>query len=335
MHMFGAMSVAWVLVWLARAPCMPVELGLLPPPPPPVSSPPLPPPLPSAAAPVPLPPVPLPPPPARVTARLPLPPPLAARESARYRVDYGVLTGIGEIRLSIDGPHADRGDGPHADRGDGPRAGGGDGPLADAGERLVRAGGYGEGAILGFGRTENRVQADFDPWRLDSRRWTSAKRKGGHSVHDAAEQRRQGQLDLVRQRDDAAPERRHAVVPGPALDPVGFLLRLRVAPPPSGGAPQVLQVLDGQELWRVTLVNARRERLERPRPRGRASSIRALRLEATVDPIRYDGGADDAARPHRAFVLWLADDPSHLPLRLEMPMGIGDVVVQLVQVERG
>jgi hypothetical protein len=238
------------LLWLARAPCMPVELGLLPPPKPPPSAP--------LAAPLPKPPPP----------DAPLPSPLAARESARYRVDYGVLSGVGEIRLSIDGP-----------RGAGR-------------DRLVRVAGDGEGSIFGFGRTEKHVRADFDPQRLGPRR---------------------------------APR----LLPGPspvALDPVSFLLRLRVAPPVPGGAPQVLQVLDGRELWRVSVVSAGREL------RG---DLPTIRLEAEVDPIRADGTLDDANRPHRAFRLWLSDDAAHVPLRLEMPMGIGDLTVELVELKRG
>ena len=198
----------------------------------------------------------------------PLPSPLAARESARYRVDYGVLSGVGEIRLSIDGP-----------RGAGR-------------DRVVRAAGDGEGSILGFGRTEKHVRADFDPQHLGPRR--------------------------VR-RPLAGPSL-------PGLDPVSFLLRLRVAPPVPGSAPQLLQVLDGRELWRVSVINAGREL------RG---DVATIRLEAEVDPIRADGTLDDANRPHRTFRLWLSDDAVRVPLRLEMPMGLGDLTVELVELKRG
>jgi hypothetical protein len=241
--------VSLTLLWLARAPCMPVELGLLPPPKPPPSAP--------LVAPTPKPP-----------PETPLPSPLAARESARYRVDYGVLSGIGEIRLSIDGP-----------RGAGR-------------DRVVRAAGDGEGSILGFGRTEKHVRADFDPQRLGPRR-------------------------VRRARPEPSP---------PTLDPVSFLLRLRVAPPVAGGASQLVQVLDGRDLWRVSVVNAGREL------RG---DLATIRLEAEVDPIHADGTLDDASRPHRVFRLWLSDDALRVPLRLEMPMGIGDLVVELVELRRG
>jgi hypothetical protein len=102
-----------------------------------------------------------------------------------------------------------------------------------------------------------------------------------------------------------------------------------VAPPQPGGPRQTLYVLDGQALWRVTVGSAGRARLP-----DAAAGPMALRLEAEADPIRYDGVLDEADRTRRRFVLWLADDPSHLPLRLEMPIGIGDLVVALVEIER-
>jgi hypothetical protein len=224
-------------------------------------------------------------------------------ESARYRIDYGVLS-IGEIRLTIDG--------------------------GARGASVVRAGGYGEGAILGLGRMQNRVDAEFDPQRLDSRRWTNARKNGDIAIRDLADQAKQGQIDLVRERSGAAVERQQALVMGPALDPVGFLLRLRVSPPGASGPPQVLYVLDGQALWRVTITNRGRE----PLP---DSVIRApaLRLQAQADPIHYDGSADpNGDRSQRLFTLWLADDPSRVPLRLEMPIGIADLVVALVALDR-
>jgi hypothetical protein len=231
------------------------------------------------------------------------------RERARYRVDYGVLN-IGEVSLSIDGPAAAAG------------------PVGDG--ALVRAGGRGAGSVLGLGRLESRVDAEFDAARLASRRWSSARRHDDESVRDVADQPRMGQLDLVRVSAGKPPQHRRAFTVGPALDPVGFLLRVRVAPPPAGGAPQVLHVLDGQALWRVTLASAGRE----PPAEGVAGPG-ALRFEGRAEPIRYDGAPDEGRdRKRRDFVLWLSDDAARVPLRFEMPLGISSLVVALVELDR-
>ena len=61
----------------------------------------------------------------------------------------------------------------------------------------------------------------------------------------------------------------------------------------------------------------------------------AVRLEARAEPIHYDGRPDDSGdRTRRDFVLWLSDDPAHVPLRLAMPIGIADLVVALVELVR-
>jgi hypothetical protein len=281
------MSPAWLVLLLARLPCLPAELGQVP-----TSRPALPPPPPP------------PPPPARAAARRPSPPPLAMRETARYRVDYGALS-IGEISLAITDPARD-------------------------GAALVQASGQAQGSILGFGRLENHIEAVFDAEHLSSRRWTSARSGWEGDIRDTGEQPRQGLLDLTRARDGRPPERLRAAVAGPALDPVGFLLRVRVAPPPIGGPPQVLYVLDGRALWRVTLVSAGLE----PLP-DTAARTPALRLEGHADPIRYDGTVDDRSdRSRRELILWLSPDAAHVPLRLSMPIGISDLVVALVDLDR-
>jgi len=274
-----------------RLPCLPGELGQD---------------APAVQAPLPLPPPPPPPPPPPRAAQ-PLPAPLSTAETARYRIDYGIIN-IGELSLAIAAP---------------PKVGGPDG-------QLVRASGHGHGSILGLGALENSVDAEFDAAHLASRRWSSARKRGDSAIRDVGEQRRPGVLDLSRQHAGRPPERRLATVAGPAFDPIGFLLRVRVDPPALGGAPQVLHLMDGQALWRVTVLNAGRE----PLPDG-ASGPLAVRLEARAEPIHYDGRPDDSGdRTRRDFVLWLSDDPAHVPLRLAMPIGIADLVVALVELVR-
>ena len=43
---------------------------------------------------------------------------------------------------------------------------------------------------------------------------------------------------------------------------------------------------------------------------------------------------DHGDRSPRDFTLWLSDDPARIPLRLQVPIGFGDVVVELVEAVR-
>jgi hypothetical protein len=254
--------------------------------------------------------LPVPPSEAALPAAAPLPPPppapapasVAAREHTRYDVHYGPLT-IGEIHLTVNG--------------------------AAPGARRVAAGGRGAGGLLGLGHAENFVATEFDLTRLDSRRWVSG-RKGKRTLNDHVDQAAPGQVAFARDLLDKARTvvRTGATLPGPLLDPLGFLLRLRVAPP--GAAPQILYVLDGQALWRVTVKNAGRAPFPEPGLR-----VPTLRFDAEAEPIRYDGVSDVSDdRKHRSFSLWLSDDAARVPLRLEMPVGVSDVVVKLAEIRR-
>lgn len=233
-----------------------------------------------------------------------IPPALAERERTRYRLEYGPLS-VGELTIAI----------------------GGAGP----GAKTVRAGGRGAGAVLGLGRMSNSISTDFDLERLDARRWNNAREDGERSLTDSAEQPAPGQVTGARFR--TRPHVRQtpiqATFTAPVLDPLSFLLRLRAAPP-AFGSPQVLYVLDGQALWRVTLRNAGRA----PLPEG-AVSVSTFRLDGQADPIHWDGSADeDASRHRRSFSVWLSDDANKVPLRLEMPLGPSALVVALTQISR-
>ncbi|HEX3694777.1 MAG TPA: DUF3108 domain-containing protein [Polyangia bacterium] len=233
-----------------------------------------------------------------------LPAPLALREEAVYRVSYGAIGSIGQLRLSI------------ADE------------RTEGGRRLIKVAGRGEGSILGLGRSEKSVDAEFDPATLGARRWTMI-RTGGDDVTDTIDQPQAGVLRLARQKPGAPPSTKQVVFSAatPTMDPVGLLMRLRAAPPVVG-QPVVLQILDGQALWRVTLTAVGRQTL--PETDGRVATVR---VDGRADPIYYDGrDADD--RPRRTFAVWLSDDDARVPLRLTMPIGIADVVIQLVEATR-
>jgi Protein of unknown function (DUF3108) len=236
----------------------------------------------------------------------PVPSALAQPERARYRIDYGVLE-VGELEVAI--------------------------AAAVPGAAVVHADGHGAGGVLGLGHMENRIETDFDLARLDSRRWDNARSGSAGDLRDRGQQLGAGQVRLVRQRGGPAgvPETANVTLAGPLLDPLGFLLRLRVQPPGARpqDPPQVLYVLDGQALWRVTIANA-----GRVAPPENVAPVPMIRLEAEAEPVRWDGAPDLAERHRRSFKLWLSDDEAHVPLRLEMPVGLADVVVALTDIER-
>jgi len=233
-----------------------------------------------------------------------LPPPIAVAENARYRVAYGVLGQIGEIRTSIERE-----------------------PAKD-GERLVRVEGSGEGSILGMGQMHAEVDAHFDVARLASRRWRSESGQGSKAITDVIDQPGPGELVLARRQGGGAPERLWATLPLPVLDPLGFILRVRLGPP-APGRSQVLHVMEGQALWRITLTVVGTEAL----PEGAPTPALALRLDGKIDPITYEGNADEG-RAHRRFTLWLSNDAARVPLRMSMSVGPGHLVVDLIDLRR-
>ena len=233
-----------------------------------------------------------------------LPVPVAMRESAHYRVGFGLLGQVGEIHTTIEDSRAE-------------------GTM-----NLVRAGGYGEGSIFGLGRMRTQVDSQFDPALLGSRRWTAARWKGDQTTTDVVEQPRPGLVTLERHRSGGVTDRQSAQFPLPTFDPLGFLLRVRI-PPPAPGRTETLQVLEGRALWRVTLTTAGTQ----PLPDSSAATP-ALRIDGRIDPILYDGRPDSGDRPNRTFTLWLSNDAARVPLRMSIPVGIGNVVVELIELQR-
>lgn len=226
------------------------------------------------------------------------PGPFATKEATRYRVSLGGVGALGELRVSFAPPAPDG---------------------------RVRAVGEGKGSLFGLGTFMRKVESEFDPLKADSHRWTSTRVQDGKTTVDHVHQHVPGVLEMVRQRpgraDHAATVARQRAV----LDPVGFLLRVRVAPPTS--RPEVYELLDGRALWLVTLSPGR------PSTLGGAVPTRTLRIEGKAEPILWDGTPDED-RTARKFVMHLSADGYRTPLRLELPIGPSQVRVELVSLER-
>lgn len=215
----------------------------------------------------------------------------ADAEAARYRVTYGFLGQVGEIVTTLR-----------------PRA------------SSLRAFGRGQGSLLGLGDSYKRIESELEPTDLSTRRWSSVRVTGDDTIVDDGAQPRPGALELVRRRAGRPDDRLQVNVPGPVSDPLGFLLRLRAAPPAPGAT---FHVLDGRGLWLVAIQDRAAVRGEAP----------ALRLDARADLLLWSGALHPEKR-NREFSLWLAEDAYRTPLRVETRLGPGRVAVELVEVNR-
>jgi hypothetical protein len=243
---------------------------------------------------------PAPPPPA------PLPPPpslhrvpaaLSVAEQARYRVTYGVFT-VGEATVNVDGAET----------------------VAD--HTPLHARGHAAGSFVGFGQFDHSIDVSFDPVALvPVASPPGARKTDGRPLL--------WQRLMSRFQTSTLPT-------GPSVvtfDPVSLLLRLR-ADPPASGATLVATVFDGKARWRVTLTNRG--------PATAGGTTPALKVEGLAEPISNaqppgkppTAGQRKDPRVPRAFTLWLSADPTHLPLRMEMPVGMANLVVVLVEVRR-
>jgi hypothetical protein len=106
------------------------------------------------------------------------------------------------------------------------------------------------------------------------------------------------------------------------LDPLAFLYQLRSRPPTRA---QAFEVLDGRALWLISVEPARGVKLDN----GRA----ALAMHGRASPIFWDGQKDPERAP-RNFTIWLDNDRYHTPLRLTMPLPVGEVRVDLAAIQR-
>jgi hypothetical protein len=277
-----------LLLALGTKPCLPAELGKIDPPSAIVAQ---------AAAPPPAPPPPPPPPPPRQAAPVPAPlhAALALEERAQYRINFGMLGQLGELNLNL--------------------------TPGQTGE-MVRLLGQVKASLFGLGETEKRIASEVYVNGQGARRWTSLRVTSGKTVTDFARQTSPGTVALVRRRPGKPDQPETLVRKAVVMDPLAFILRMRLAPPRT---PQVYEVLDGHGLWLLTISPATQV--------SGGDLGRALRLDGKAKPVFWDGSADDD-RPSRSFTVWLSDDQFHTPLRLVMPLSVGEVRADLVTVSR-
>jgi hypothetical protein len=231
----------------------------------------------------------------------PAPSALDSQEIATYRITYGILGQIGEAQVTLTPDSA-----------------------AHVGMPVtlprVRAVGTGAGALLGLARTQKRIETELDAGNLVAVRFTNVTTTRARKTEDAVTQSQPGSLELLRKRtgepDLAEKFNRNTSV----LDPLGFLLRLRAELPATTTS---YEVLDGRALWLVTVSPAQ----------SAAETPWLIRLEGRFDPV-YWNGSPDPQREARSFVLFLASDRSHLPVRLVVPFGAGQIQADLAHVER-
>jgi hypothetical protein len=255
---------------------------------------------------------------------------VGTNERSTYDVRYGLLGRVGELTLSASLPTTAAG---------------------RAAVVAIRADGSGQ--VLGFGRFQRTIDTEFDLHRRASSRWRSTRRSIGilseEIVSDSVVREPGDRLSIERRKwlsnTAAAPAVRTGPSPRPppptiplpppsptevgslgsaaaTSDPLGLIWRLRDEPPAPGQAV-TLQMLDGMALWRVEV----RAPVGGPVPVP-GSTLLGTELDATLTPIRYNGQRDPS-RPDRRLRLWLATDGGRLPLRLEMPIGLGDAVLTL------
>lgn len=234
---------------------------------------------------------------------------LPTQEEARYDVRYGLLGSVGQVTVSV-GAVDTRTDG----------------------ARVLTVRGAGQGAVLGLGSMRRRIESEVDLTSLAPRRWTAVRTRGnGPEGKEAAEMTDRGARGagnawtLEREARGQPPARQAITFQARTDDPLSLLWRLRTIPP-ARGQSETHQLLDGMTLWRVDLTTARTAEIL-------ASGDTAIRLDGTLAPIFFDG-RPDPDRPTRTFTLWMSDGPGHLPLRLEVPVGLADVVFTLTSVRK-
>jgi hypothetical protein len=189
-------------------------------------------------------------------------------------------------------------------------------------EHGVRAVGVGKGLLLGAGTFEKRVDSHLDPRNPGTARWVTSRVQDGKTVVDTIVQAAPGTVEVVRRRA-GRPDHTSSFRRGrPVLDPLGFLFALRAHPPT---ATTTYEVLDGRALWIITV---------RPPHATSVDGQAALVLGGRAEPVFWDGTPDNKDRDARDFTVWLSADALHTPLRLVIPLGVGEVRVSLARIDR-
>lgn len=220
---------------------------------------------------------------------------LRVSETAKFGVTFGLLGQVGQLQVSSAPPAAN-------------------GRMA-----LV---GQGSGSVLGLGAMDKKIETQFDPAHNDSHHFTITRVQGEVTTIDVAHQHVPGAVDTTRNRTGRNPHALKVSRPGPVLDPVGLLMRLRIDLPTKH---ESFEVLDGRALWRVMLT---------PAVAVTDAGEERWRIEGRMEPISFDGRLE-VERPTRTFSVFFAKDPHHTPIRMEMPIGLGTVEISLLGVERG
>ena len=228
--------------------------------------------------------------------------PALLAETASYRVSYGILGEVAQGTITF-APQSSPGS-----------AG------TDGARSMIHAVGDGQGAVLGFGNTSKHIESDFDVQTLTSTRWTSTRTTGAETVIDSAEQQQPGVVSLLRKRAGNPDQVESVTRSSAVLDPLGLLLRIRLAPPK---APTTFELLDGRALWLMSF-SAAQPTNENPR---------MLRLDGRAEPI-YWNGTPDNDRTARSFTFFLSDDAYRNPLRLVVPFGPGEAHAELSGLSR-
>jgi hypothetical protein len=185
----------------------------------------------------------------------------------------------------------------------------------------VRAVGVGKGALIGAGTMEKRLDSHLDPHAAGTTRWVSTRVQSGKTVVDTIVQSAPGTVEVLRRRADR-PDQANTFRRGrPVLDPLGFLFALRTHPP---AAPETYEVLDGRALWIIKLRPARAAALD-----GQG----ALAIAGHAESVYWDG-SPDKDRTDRDFTVWLSADQVHTPLKLVVPLALGEVRVSLAKIDR-
>jgi hypothetical protein len=230
------------------------------------------------------------PPPPKATPK-PTPPFPIAPERATYKVSHGLLGEVAKVSLSLASEPCE----------EGPR------------KTILR--GEGKGDVLGFGRMDKRLESEFDPLHRVPTHFTSRRLSDGKFIVDTAMQTKPGKVSTQRKKPGEPTTQINLSQDRGILDPLSFLLRVRLNVP---ARPTNYELLDGRGFWRLSLAP---EPCADPDLIQLAGKAEMLYLDGTVDPNKTS----------RRFTLYLAKDRHHLPVKFVLYLGMGNVSAELLE----